>query len=311
MSRSSTSRPMWPTAPPSGGSWPTCAPEAIYHLAAMTHVGESWENPGQVLRVNVLGTAEILAAARSVDGQPPRPGRQLGRGLRRRRPRPTTARRGHPHGAGQPLRGQQAGGRGGGAAGLARLRPARRRRAALQPHRARASRPTSSCPRWPSGSWRPVGAGRARCGWATSRTRRDFTDVRDVVAAYRLLVEQGDPRRASTTCAQDVTWPCRRWRLSCSSWRRPTSRSQTDPALVRPGRRAGVARRCGPAAGGDGLAARHPARDNARRRPGLVGGGLTASVVGTRGVRWLRRSRAGGSGSAPHEPGSVPSPSPG
>jgi GDP-D-mannose dehydratase len=40
------------------------APEAIYHLAAMTHVGESWENPSQVLRVNVLGTAELLAAAR-------------------------------------------------------------------------------------------------------------------------------------------------------------------------------------------------------------------------------------------------------
>ena len=45
-------------------------PEAVYHLAAMTHVGESWENPGQVLRVNVLGTAEILAAARSIEGSP-------------------------------------------------------------------------------------------------------------------------------------------------------------------------------------------------------------------------------------------------
>ena len=43
------------------------APDAVYHLAAMTHVGESWENPSQVLRVNVLGTAEILAAARSLE----------------------------------------------------------------------------------------------------------------------------------------------------------------------------------------------------------------------------------------------------
>src|SRR5580693_3599910 len=40
------------------------APDAIYHLAAMTHVGESWDDPSQVLRVNVLGTAEVLAAAR-------------------------------------------------------------------------------------------------------------------------------------------------------------------------------------------------------------------------------------------------------
>ncbi len=40
-------------------------PEAVYHLAAMTHVGESWEDPSQVLKVNVLGTAEVLATARS------------------------------------------------------------------------------------------------------------------------------------------------------------------------------------------------------------------------------------------------------
>src|ERR1700693_1373421 len=46
------------------------SPEAVYHLAAMTHVGESWENPSQVLRVNVLGTAEILAAARSLVPSP-------------------------------------------------------------------------------------------------------------------------------------------------------------------------------------------------------------------------------------------------
>src|SRR6202044_1235871 len=44
------------------------SPDAIYHLAAMTHVGESWENPSQVLRVNVLGTAEVLASARTLGG---------------------------------------------------------------------------------------------------------------------------------------------------------------------------------------------------------------------------------------------------
>jgi GDP-4-dehydro-6-deoxy-D-mannose reductase len=45
-------------------------PEAVYHLAAMTHVGESWDDPSKVLRVNVLGTAEILAAARTLDESP-------------------------------------------------------------------------------------------------------------------------------------------------------------------------------------------------------------------------------------------------
>lgn len=41
-------------------------PEVIYHLAAMTHVGESWNDPGLFTRVNVLGTANVLKAARIV-----------------------------------------------------------------------------------------------------------------------------------------------------------------------------------------------------------------------------------------------------
>jgi GDP-4-dehydro-6-deoxy-D-mannose reductase len=45
-------------------------PDAIYHLAAMTHVGESWDFPAEVLRVNVLGTASVLAAARA-EPEPP------------------------------------------------------------------------------------------------------------------------------------------------------------------------------------------------------------------------------------------------
>jgi GDP-4-dehydro-6-deoxy-D-mannose reductase len=39
-------------------------PEVIYHLAAISHVGQSWDDPTAVLRVNVLGTAAVMAAAR-------------------------------------------------------------------------------------------------------------------------------------------------------------------------------------------------------------------------------------------------------
>ncbi len=46
------------------------APEAVYHLAALTHVGESWDAPVEVLRVNILGTAQVLAAARRLDPMP-------------------------------------------------------------------------------------------------------------------------------------------------------------------------------------------------------------------------------------------------
>ena len=39
-------------------------PEVVYHLAAFTHVGESWNDPVQVLRVNVEGTLNVLDACR-------------------------------------------------------------------------------------------------------------------------------------------------------------------------------------------------------------------------------------------------------
>ncbi|MFI5036045.1 MAG: NAD-dependent epimerase/dehydratase family protein [Acidimicrobiales bacterium] len=41
------------------------APEVIYHLAALTHVGESWKDPERTRRVNVEGTANVVAAARA------------------------------------------------------------------------------------------------------------------------------------------------------------------------------------------------------------------------------------------------------
>jgi len=46
------------------------APDAIYHLAAITHVGQSWDEPLRVLEVNVLGTAALLAAARECASNP-------------------------------------------------------------------------------------------------------------------------------------------------------------------------------------------------------------------------------------------------
>ncbi|HYA68320.1 MAG TPA: GDP-mannose 4,6-dehydratase [Acidimicrobiales bacterium] len=39
--------------------------QAVYHLAAFTHVGESWKDPDRVMQVNVLGTLHVLEAARA------------------------------------------------------------------------------------------------------------------------------------------------------------------------------------------------------------------------------------------------------
>ncbi|HVB70773.1 MAG TPA: GDP-mannose 4,6-dehydratase [Acidimicrobiales bacterium] len=40
------------------------APDVIFHLAALTHVGASWTDPDETWRVNVAGTANVLSAAR-------------------------------------------------------------------------------------------------------------------------------------------------------------------------------------------------------------------------------------------------------
>ena len=45
-------------------------PEALYHLAALTHVGRSWEEPAETFSVNALGTLNVLEAARRA-AQPP------------------------------------------------------------------------------------------------------------------------------------------------------------------------------------------------------------------------------------------------
>lgn len=43
----------------------TAAAEAIYHLAARANVGESWVEPEDVLQVNAVGTLHLLEAARA------------------------------------------------------------------------------------------------------------------------------------------------------------------------------------------------------------------------------------------------------
>ncbi len=40
-------------------------PDAVYHLAALTHVGRSYDEPEAVIRVNSIGTLSVLEAARA------------------------------------------------------------------------------------------------------------------------------------------------------------------------------------------------------------------------------------------------------
>ncbi len=46
-------------------------PEVVYHLAALTHVGRSWDEPEATFAVNAIGTLHLLEAARALP-KPPR-----------------------------------------------------------------------------------------------------------------------------------------------------------------------------------------------------------------------------------------------
>ena len=46
------------------------APDAIFHLAGQAHVGTSWSDPADTYRVNVIGTVNVCDAARRLDPKP-------------------------------------------------------------------------------------------------------------------------------------------------------------------------------------------------------------------------------------------------
>lgn len=45
-------------------------PDVVYHLAAITHVGQAWDQRRATLSTNVLGTASVLEAAAALDPAP-------------------------------------------------------------------------------------------------------------------------------------------------------------------------------------------------------------------------------------------------
>jgi GDP-4-dehydro-6-deoxy-D-mannose reductase len=45
-------------------------PDAVYHLAGLAHVGESWANPTRTFQVNAVGTQHLLEATRRVEPKP-------------------------------------------------------------------------------------------------------------------------------------------------------------------------------------------------------------------------------------------------
>ena len=207
------------------------APEVVYHLAALTHVGASWESPVATFRVNAEGTLNVLDAARAA-------------GARRvvvvssaevyGRVSPEEV----PIAEGSPLRPVTPYGASKAAAEHLALQAWLG--AGLETVRARPFNHTG--PGQSTAFLVPALAARvARAEIdgldevlvGSLEPERDLTDVRDVVRAYRLLAERGAPGAVYNVCSGRGV--CVRevvdLLLSSASVRLA---ARVDPALVRP-----------------------------------------------------------------------------
>jgi len=174
-------------------------PEVVYHLAGQADVGGSWSSPVETFRTNAEGTMNVLLAAvehgvervlavasADVYGQVPADELPIGED----RPlRPHS-----PYGASKAsadLLALQA--HLGHGLGVIRARPFNH----LGPGQSERFVASALASRIAHNEL--AGGDRVPVGDLTPR--RDFTDVRDVVRAYRLLAERGEPGEAYNVCS--------------------------------------------------------------------------------------------------------------
>lgn len=203
-------------------------PSAIYHCAGIAHVGHTWADPTRALEVNALGTHHVLDAVRAA-GLHTRRVLVTGSALVYRQSDEAID-ESHPIGPGSPY----------GVSKLAQEMLAERA-SDLQTIIARPfnhagpgqddTYVTSSFARQiaeiEAGTREPV----LRVG--NLEARRDITDVRDTVRAYRLLVERGQPRRPYNVCRGEAPRVADLLELLVSM-SRVGFRVDPDPARMRP-----------------------------------------------------------------------------
>lgn len=192
-------------APAVGEAVAAAAPDAVYHLAAMSQVGASWEDPQLTFRVNVLGTLAVLEAARRLV-RPPRvlvvsSAEVYGNVGPDDLPltEESVLRPVSPYAASkvaaeflalQSLLGY----------GLAVIT------ARSFNHVGPGQAPSFVVAALARRIVEAQRAGRATLAVGNLSARRDFTDVRDVVRAYRLLILMGQPGQAYNVCSgRDVS----------------------------------------------------------------------------------------------------------
>jgi GDP-4-dehydro-6-deoxy-D-mannose reductase len=167
-------------------------PDVLYHLAALSHVGRAWEEPAETVIDNVAGAVSVLEAVRHVAartrlvwvsscevyGAPERLPVKESAPLRPANPYAVSK------SAGDLLAGVYADAHG---LDIVRARPFN--------HAGPGQRPifiVSSLARQAAEA-RLAGAPAIRIATGNPDTRRDFTDVRDVVDAYRQLADRAEP----------------------------------------------------------------------------------------------------------------------
>jgi GDP-4-dehydro-6-deoxy-D-mannose reductase len=168
------------------------APDVVYHLAARAHVGESWEDPQGTIAANVGMTVALLEAVRArapeavvvVVGS----SEQYGRPDRVPTTEDAPLRPQNPY-AVSKASGDLAAGFYADAHGLrvVRVRAFNHAGPGQEPRYAVAAFARQVAAGLDAGEY-PV-----RVVTGSPDTRRDFTDVRDVVRAYRLLAARGRP----------------------------------------------------------------------------------------------------------------------
>jgi GDP-4-dehydro-6-deoxy-D-mannose reductase len=182
-----------------GAAMEAAAPDAVYHLAAQSSVGSSWSDVEQTFVVNTLGTVNVLEAASTLDRRPRVLLVSSAEVYGAVRPDELPVSEDAPFRPATPYAASKA------AAELAGLQAFLGR--GLEVVRARPFNHTGPGQRSqfvvPALARQIVEAadhGGAALETGNLQVSRDVCDVRDVVRAYRLLVEKGRPGQVYNVC---------------------------------------------------------------------------------------------------------------
>ncbi|RKQ93834.1 GDP-4-dehydro-6-deoxy-D-mannose reductase [Solirubrobacter pauli] len=175
-------------------------PEVVYHLAARAHVGKSWDDPVGTIEQNVLVAANVLEAVRQ--DAPDATVVSVGSGEEYGPPETVPTTEVHPLRPQNPYAVSKASG-GLAARFYADAYGLRVIHARAFNHSGPGQEPIYAIAAFAQQIARGLDAGEdpIRIETGNADTRRDYTDVRDIVRAYRLLAAQGTPGEVYNVCS--------------------------------------------------------------------------------------------------------------